>query len=397
MHIEEKRNMVSVIVPLYNQEQYIIECIASIQQQTYKNIEIVIIDDGSEDMGYSMCEEAQKEDPRIRLFHQENQGSVSSRKFGVKKALGEWVMFVDGDDYIDKWLVETLVNSADSDTDMVASGMRCIGAKTNRVMGNIWEAGEYNREKLEENFDKLIFCNEYSKAGIFQSACAKLYRREQLWKCIKDEDEKITLGEDAAIVFSYVLQAKKVILRDDSMYYYRLNNESMTQNLSCDVFETIQIFLKYMNQQVQNYPSKWKLETQLKQYSIHFLQMAIKSVYDIDFSSHYYIRLQIANKERIVLYGAGKVGKSLYNNFVEQGVEVVAWVDQSQSGTTYGGRLIQPVQQIKEMAYERIVVAVLGEDIAEEIREQLVAMGIEAEKIYWEKPKISNGIFIVDV
>lgn len=388
--------MVSVVVPLYNQGEYITQCIESIQRQSYEDIEIVIIDDGSEDMGYSICQKLQKEDNRIRLFHQENRGSVSARKLGVKNAEGELVIFVDGDDYIDKHLIETLINSMDTDTDMVASGMISSSYDASFFMGNAWKAGVYDRNRLEKNFQNLIFFSAHNKSGVFQSACAKLYRKNQLWDCMKAEDERITLGDDAAIVFLYILQAKKIVLRDDNMYYYRVNNQSMTHSLTCDIFEKINIFLEYMREHIKAYPAEWELEKQLKQYIMHFLQMSIRSVYDIAFLPHYYISPRLKNEDKIVLYGAGKVGKSLYNNFTEQGIEIVSWVDKSQNGKIYFERQIQSVQVIHDITYDYIVVALLGKEKAQEVREQLLQMGIPAEKIYWEKPKVSNGMFVTE-
>lgn len=387
--------MISVVVPLYNQEKYIEKCVKTILQQTYSNIEVVIVDDGSADASYHICKKLQKEDSRIRLFHQENKGSVAARKLGVEKSRGEMVMFVDGDDYVDEHIVETLVNFMDVDTDLVASGMKSSSHNLLSFMGNTLEAGTYRGKDLENIFDKLIFNSQYHKAGVFQSACAKLYRKELLWKCIKDEDDRITLGDDAAVVFLYVLNSHKIVLSDDAMYYYRINSESMTHNLGVSVFEEISVFFEYMKRKVGGYPVEWGLQKQLKQYIIHFLQMAVKSIYDIDFVSQYYIQRRFCDGERVLLYGAGKVGISLYNHFMEQGINVVSWVDCSKAGEICYGRTIQNIQSIKTVEFDYLVVALFCQETAEEVKEYLIEMGVESRKIYWEMPKVNNWTRVI--
>ena len=108
---EEQNPLISVIVPVYNIEQYLNRCIASIRQQTYRNLELILVDDGSTDTSGKICDAAAKEDKRIKVYHKENGGSSSARNLGLQHAEGEYIGFVDSDDYIDENMYEELVQA----------------------------------------------------------------------------------------------------------------------------------------------------------------------------------------------------------------------------------------------------------------------------------------------
>lgn len=103
--------LISVIVPVYNVKEYLPRCVASIMQQTYQNLEIILVDDGSTDGTEQLCEKLAEKEQRIRVFHKQNGGSSSARNFGLKKALGAYVAFVDSDDYIEPDMYERLMNA----------------------------------------------------------------------------------------------------------------------------------------------------------------------------------------------------------------------------------------------------------------------------------------------
>ena len=115
--------LVSIVVPIYNTEQYISKCIESLINQTYKNLEIILIDDGSTDNSFNICKKYQKEDERIKLFHKENGGVSSARNYGIKKATGEYICFCDSDDY---YSLEALTIMTDTIRDSNAD-LCCFG------------------------------------------------------------------------------------------------------------------------------------------------------------------------------------------------------------------------------------------------------------------------------
>lgn len=116
-------SLISIIVPIFNVENYLAECIESIQKQTYKNLEIILIDDGSTDQSGEICEHYARNDRRIMVIHQKNNGVVAARKCGLKRARGRYIGFVDGDDYINLDMYERLIQDIENTgADFVHSG-----------------------------------------------------------------------------------------------------------------------------------------------------------------------------------------------------------------------------------------------------------------------------------
>ena len=118
--------MISVIVPVYNVENYLDRCIASIVSQSYKELEIILVDDGSSDSSGSICDEWAKKDNRILVLHQNNAGVSSARNAALRIAKGDFIAFVDSDDYIDKNMYSLLLSSADNETDICVCGFNTV-------------------------------------------------------------------------------------------------------------------------------------------------------------------------------------------------------------------------------------------------------------------------------
>ncbi len=109
------KDKVSVVVPIYNVEKYLPKCIESIQMQTYNNLEIILVNDGSTDSCLKICEKYKKLDKRVIIINKENGGLSDARNFGIEKATGKWITFIDSDDYVEKDYIETLMSLSDSD------------------------------------------------------------------------------------------------------------------------------------------------------------------------------------------------------------------------------------------------------------------------------------------
>ena len=124
---KQSETLVSVIVAIYKVEDYLKQCVQSIIGQTYHNIEIILVDDGSPDDCPVICDEFSRKDPRVCVIHKENEGSVYARRAGLMKATGQYVLMVDGDDYMDSHYIENLVCAADKDAaDVVVDSLSLI-------------------------------------------------------------------------------------------------------------------------------------------------------------------------------------------------------------------------------------------------------------------------------
>ena len=127
-------DLVSVIVPIYNVEQYLKECIESIINQTYKNLEILLIDDGSTDKSLKICKDFKDKDPRVKVFHNSNYGPSYSRNFGIDKSKGEWISFVDSDDILSPIFIQTLLYAAVNNNCLISCVPFGVSFKNNKTI-----------------------------------------------------------------------------------------------------------------------------------------------------------------------------------------------------------------------------------------------------------------------
>lgn len=184
------KGLVSIIVPVYNVENYLNGCINSIINQTYKNLEIILIDDESPDNCPKMCDDWSKKDNRIIVVHKKNGGVSNARNKGIEIAKGEFIAFVDSDDYIELDYIERFMNEVDNETNVV------------RYMEN-----KYKREILVNSKE---FIDIFNNTGDFNSACKQVIRKNIIKENNIKFAEKIRFAEDTLFSISVLINAKKV-------------------------------------------------------------------------------------------------------------------------------------------------------------------------------------------
>lgn len=227
---------ISVIVPVYNVRNYIDECIGSIVGQAYSELEIILVDDGSNDGCEAICDAWAKRDERIRVFHKSNGGLMSAWKYGVRYAVGEYVGFVDSDDWIDGDMYAEMARAAkDSGADLI-----CVALKSEYASGESRcepiraSSGYYDAERLRrEIFPYLLTSKEYKSRGLSPNRVTKLYRRDKLLRILDDCNDEVTIGEDLLTTFSFLKTAQSMyFIGDFYPYHYRINDGSMIQAFS---------------------------------------------------------------------------------------------------------------------------------------------------------------------
>ena len=215
--------MVSVIVPIYNAEKYLNECISSILSQSYKDFELILIDDGSTDKSQNICNEFAKKDLRITVVHQGNSGVSAARNNGLKNAKGEFVAFVDSDDYVEKNWLELLVKAITTEeADIAVCGMKID--KQERILSKSSEAKENILLDLQ-------------KCGLMYSTFNKLYRRNLIHS---DFTDGLKFGEDLLFNLEYFKNIKTIAIVSQALCFYRKDNPmSATANFREDKFKDI--------------------------------------------------------------------------------------------------------------------------------------------------------------
>ena len=211
--------LVSIIIPVYNVEKFFPKCIESVLGQTYSNIEIILIDDGSTDNSGNICDELEKEYEKIKVVHKINGGLSSARNVGIEMAEGEALFFLDSDDYISKNCIEQCVNMLyKSDSDIAIMQMLYIGEKTNEEIKNNTIIKEYILT-AEQAIEESLYQRKYSCC-----ATAKLFKKDVI-ENIRFPVYK--LSEDLAVCHLILNNANKVIYTDEIGYYYRQRNNSI--------------------------------------------------------------------------------------------------------------------------------------------------------------------------
>ena len=269
--------MFSIIVPIYNVEEYLEKCINSILNQTFRDFELILVDDGSPDNCPKICDEFAKRDFRIRVIHQENQGLVAARNIGVKNAVGDFICYVDGDDWVRKnWLNTMYEVIKKSNPDIIVfSAIKKYINKEEEIPFNINE-GFYNKEELVKHiypymiYDKrLPFC----KGLIFPVAWNKIYRATLLKRHFC-KDTKIRMGEDNAFVFEICYYANSIYFINEIFYIYnQLNVNSITSNYDSNRFSNNKILIKYIESNL--YGKEEYLDEQINAFKAYWLIMAI--------------------------------------------------------------------------------------------------------------------------
>ncbi len=221
---------ISVIVPIYNVAPYLRECIDSIIGQSYKNIEILLIDDGSTDESPSICDEYSLIDKRIRVFHKENGGLSDTRNFGIKKATGKYLSFIDSDDYISNDFLYTLYDNLKKSKMKISATGYCFLFPNDEVEYNNFRG--INRAYNEE--EAQIYLNSVGYFNV--AAWNKLYEKELF------QDIEFPVGkksEDWFIMYKLIERANGIYYSSDEKYFYRQRKGSITKssNINTDVIE----------------------------------------------------------------------------------------------------------------------------------------------------------------
>ena len=213
------RELVSVIVPFYNAQDTIVRCVASVQMQTYNELEIILIDDGSKDKGFEICQVLMQEDKRIVLIQQGNKGVSAARNKGLEMAVGKYCCFVDADDFIDNDYVEYMVNNLEENEAELSTCAYCVEYEAKK-----WKNVTYGENKCLNLEDSLI--NFFSRMGMKGTPCCKLFKTEILNKNRIRFNENIKMAEDKLFCYEYIIRCKRIFFATDVKYYYVLNSES---------------------------------------------------------------------------------------------------------------------------------------------------------------------------
>lgn len=244
---------VSVIVPVYNAENYIKKCVDSLVNQTYRSLEIVLVDDGSKDSSGRLCDEFALKDARIKVIHKENGGLISAWKRGVAESSGDYLNFIDSDDWVDLNMIEEMAEYLTGDEREIVAGDYVIEKDdgSSRPVYQQLSPGIYDRAAIEKDVIPNLLGRENRYVTI--SRCMKLIGRRLIEENCKYTNPLVLTGEDTTIMLPTLIDCNRLVVMDHKAYYHYLYvQESMIHKYNKGLYENILLLIETTQQIVRD-------------------------------------------------------------------------------------------------------------------------------------------------
>ena len=383
-------HLISVIVPIYNVEKYLCKCIESIINQTYKNLQIILVDDGSTDNSKKICDEYAKLDSRIKVIHKSNGGLISARKAGLKIAEGEFISNIDGDDWIESNMYEEMLkNILDTDADFVNSGVIYVyveNDKVNEIYDCNFDTCVIENPKMNVDIWKGFFYH-YDKMILNSYLWSKLFKRKIFIECYENLSDSANYGEDRITLTEIILKCKKISFLKKCFYHYVFKREGSftSKRNSKIIFWSVKMY-----EEIFKLLNKYEMYESLKKYLdaalVTRVLMAIDDtkIYPENIPLWQFDDINSLKNKKIIIYGAGQVGKDFYHQLKKfSEIKIVGWSDKNISKNN----LLKSIDELKNFDYDLILIAVVKQGMAKQIEDELKSLGIAEEKILWKAPK----------
>lgn len=271
----------SILIPVFNVEKYLRNCLDSVMSQTFSDFEVVIIDDGSTDASRFICDEYQEKFPdKMRVKHRENKGLLLTRREEIGMSKGEFLIFVDSDDWVSPYLLERIDKTIRKfDSDLVIYNFLHVFPNGEKLKSGI----TLQHEQLFSVDRKKELYNYFISTNRLNTIWCKAVRRD-----IIDIDAdysicKVTIGEDLLQSLPILTNAKKIIYIDDILYYYRKEIASMTGSMKLDYLDSF----SYVNRSMLNYMCIWGVEeSRIREYKANELSFYINSYLRLLYYDH---------------------------------------------------------------------------------------------------------------
>lgn len=382
--------LISIIIPVYNSEKYLKDCLNSVIKQTYKNIEIIVINDGSTDGTLHICKKMQEKDNRIKVYsNSTNKGVTFSRKKGLQEAKGAYIGFVDSDDWIEKNMYENLYHIIKKDNCQIV----CSAIYKNYESKEYKECDKFSEGVYAINdyiLNNMICFGNTNEYGIRYSNCNKLFLAEIIKKVYEEIDDDILYFEDSVATWLSIINSNKISITHEAYYHYRRNIVSASHKGSEKYYIAISKAFYLFKNKIDKIPHSKEIEKKIDKKMTEAIVNGLNGYYNFyqkNICCKYYIpyNLELYLDKKIILYGAGKVGQDYYKQLskIVSDEKNIVWVDKDR---ILQNEIVYSPEVIKKMDYDLIMIAVLSEKIAEDIRKQLIELGTPNEKIWWKKP-----------
>lgn len=377
--------VISIIVPIYNVGNYLKKCIDSILEQTYENIEVILVDDGSTDDSSFLCDLYSEKDNRVIVIHKENGGQDSARKAGVKSATGDYIGYVDGDDWVEPDMYEKMVHVIEKSQEKincVVCGIVENYEDRERYRRPYLEEGIYNKRKFSEKLrDKILYTGEFFRSSVSTSLSDKIFSSEIIKKYQLRDGLNTTLSDDSFVSIPALIDGGNLAVIQDCLYHYRIRHDSLKHSLKETNFRgTITEFLPVWEETFKMAAKDYDYSQHIKIYLLYTLAMKEPQYFDYNQETLLNLYGGVKYGSKVVVYGAGQTGIVLmkYLKSLEL-IRVVGWVDRDYD--KLDNNELQSPEELKNMEYDYLLVAIIRRDAFESAKKDLIAYGIQDEKI----------------
>lgn len=377
---------ISVIVPVYNVEPYIRRCLDSLINQTYRNLEIILVDDGSTDRSGLICDEYALMDKRVQVIHKVNEGLVSSRQEGIQHATGEYATNVDSDDWIETDAYEFVVKQLETHyPDMLVLGYKKEYAEFTEEYRQLLEDGLYTYTQFWKAFNYCVETTDFFCQPIDMSLCNKVVKTELLKKHQLSCNRAIGKNEDDAVVFPCLMDADSVYVDSNCYYHYCVRRDSL---LWKSHEEDYKLFLQLSKGLLAAYVDSRKKNEINKQFLVYklYYHLMLDIPEKLITDQRCIMFPQIRAESNIIIYGKGAFASRLVNRLNKlKFCHIVANVDKLDIGQ---------IKEISQEKYDYVVIAILNCSIVEKAIDSIMDVGAPKAKILRIEKENMKSIFL---
>lgn len=392
-------DLLSVVVPVYNVAPYLEQSVQSILNQTYCNIEVILVNDGSTDGSGELCQKYAALDSRIKLLSQKNQGVTGARKNGIKLASGKYITFVDPDDYIDLDLFQRLMEVREDFDVIICQWFRESEQSVRRAYDKIQPRAYRTAEDMDFLLDHMVNVSApgglYSiRSGVMACLWNKLYKAEIAKEIYQQISEGIRKAEDMIFTYLYLLRCRSALITDICGYHYRVRSNSLAHD-SFQGSDGLRLRCNQYDNLLPAFMAHPRRDTLLPQLQLRLSANISKTIARMNFApeaqlelkSYIFPFINLLNGKRVALYGAGIVGRHYLRQIRSWELcTVSAWVDQSWRELRREGTEVSGIETLTGLNFDHVVIASLEKEEADKIRMELISMGIPEDKILWKAP-----------
>lgn len=375
----------TIVIPLYNQEKYIRQCIESILHQSLIEISLIIVNDGSTDGSLDICNEIATTDDRVTIISQDNQGLAGARLTGIKNTETKYITFVDADDFILPDAYETAIPYLNDEIDEIFFEMaRYYSEHKIKKEHHIISPGMYDKKRIAEQiYPKLVWDFVRKTPGLECSQCVRIVKTELLKKAYENlKVKRFYYGEDIAITYPLITSIKSMVVIPQSYYMHRQRESSNIPGYISNrgYFEEVSSLCSYIREEMAHNIEGYNFDSQIDYFYMYSVELKKLCYDDYSYTRDFLFPFNLVPfGNSIVLYGAGDVGKAYYEQILKlKYCSEIIWVDKNAkyiSDDRVSDLEILDTQSIQGVQY--IVIAIENKDVCEQIKRDLVNKGFD--------------------